>query len=125
MRKQKHKTYIACPVEATLDLIGGKWKGVVLFHLMQGTKRFNELRRLVPDITQRMLTLQLRQLEKDALLKRKIYNQIPPKVEYTLSSLGETLIPILQQLEQWGSKYALKNRRKEQKNLVQEKIDIV
>jgi len=108
MRKQKHKSYIECPVEATLDMIGGKWKGVVLFHLIQGTKRFNELRRLVPDITQRMLTLQLRQLEKDGILKRKIYKQIPPKVEYSLSDLGQTLIPILQQLQQWGSKHALK-----------------
>jgi DNA-binding HxlR family transcriptional regulator len=107
MRKQKHKTYTECPVEATLDLIGGKWKGIVLFHLMQGTKRFNELRRLVPDITQRMLTLQLRQLEKDGLIKRKIYKQIPPKVEYSLSDLGQTLIPILQQLEQWGIEHAL------------------
>lgn len=107
MRKQKHKTYTGCPVEATLDLIGGKWKGIVLFHLMQGTKRFNELRRLVPDITQRMLTLQLRQLEKDGLIKRKIYKQIPPKVEYFLSDLGQTLIPILQQLEQWGIEHAL------------------
>ena len=108
MRKQKHKSYIACPVEATLDIIGGKWKGIVLFHLMQGTKRFNELRRLVPEITQRMLTLQLRQLEKDGLIKRKIYKQIPPKVEYFLSNLGQTLTPILQQLERWGTQYALK-----------------
>ncbi len=107
MRKQKHKSYAACPVEATLDLIGGKWKGIVLFHLMQGTKRFNELRRLLPAITQRMLTLQLRQLEKDGLLKRKIYKQIPPKVEYSLSDLGKTLTPLLQQLEQWGTKYGI------------------
>lgn len=109
MRKQKHKDYIICPVEATLDRIGGKWKGVVLFHLTQGKKRFNELRKLVPDITQRMLTLQLRQLEKDGLIKRKIYKQIPPKVEYSLSDLGETLIPILQLLETWGTKYVLKS----------------
>ncbi len=111
MRKQKHKSYSECPVEATLDLIGGKWKGVVLFLLMQGTKRFNELKRLVPDITQRMLTLQLRQLEEDGLVIRKIYKQIPPKVEYTLSDLGQTIIPILQQMEQWGIKYALKCKK--------------
>jgi DNA-binding HxlR family transcriptional regulator len=107
MRKQKHKSYTACPVEATLDLIGGKWKGIVLFHLMQGSKRFNELKRLVPAITQRMLTLQLRQLEKDHIIKRKIYKQIPPKVEYSLSDLGKTLSPILAQLEQWGREHAL------------------
>lgn len=108
MRKQKHKRYTKCPVEATLDLIGGKWKGIVLFHLMKEIKRFNELRRLVPDITQRMLTLQLRQLEKDGLIKRKIYKEIPPKVEYSLTKLGHTIIPILQLLEQWGTQYVLK-----------------
>lgn len=108
MRKQKHKSYAACPVEATLDLIGGKWKGIVLFHLTKGTKRFNELKRLIPEITQRMLTLQLRQLEKNGIIKRKIFKEIPPKVEYSLSDLGQTLIPILQMLEQWGSKYALR-----------------
>lgn len=107
MRKQKHKSYIICPVEATLDRIGGKWKGVVLFHLTDGKKRFNELRKLVPDITQRMLTLQLRQLETDGLITRKIYKQIPPKVEYSLSDLGETLVPILQMLKSWGTKYVL------------------
>jgi DNA-binding HxlR family transcriptional regulator len=112
MRKQKHKSYTACPVEATLDIIGGKWKGIVLFHLIEGKKRFNELRKLVPDITQRMLTLQLRQLEKDGLLKRKIYKQIPPKVEYNLSDLGRTLIPILMQLKEWGTKYVLKPNTK-------------
>ncbi len=110
MRKQKHKSYIACPVEAALDLIGGKWKGIVLFHLMQGSKRFNELRRLLPGITQRMLTLQLRQLEKDDLINRKIYHQIPPKVEYSLSKLGQTLVPILEQLKQWGTEHALRDR---------------
>jgi DNA-binding HxlR family transcriptional regulator len=108
MRKQKHKSYISCPVEATLDIIGGKWKGIVLFHLIEGPKRFNELGRLVPDITQRMLTLQLRQLEKDSLIKRKVYKQIPPKVEYYLSDLGKTLIPILLQLKEWGTQFALK-----------------
>lgn len=108
MRKQKHKNYITCPVEATLDRIGGKWKGIVLFHLAQEKRRFNELRKLLPDITQRMLTLQLRQLENDGLIIRKIYKQIPPKVEYSLSELGKTLIPILQMLEAWGNKHILK-----------------
>lgn len=75
---------------------------------MQGTKRFNELRRLIPDITQRMLTLQLRQLEKNGLIKRKIYKEIPPKVEYSLSNLGQTIIPILKLLEEWGTKHVLK-----------------
>jgi len=108
MRKQKHKNYERCPVEATLDIIGGKWKGIVLYHLTQGTKRFNELKKLVPDITQRMLTLQLRQLEKDGLLKRKIYRQIPPKVEYFLTDLGQSLTPILNLLKEWGMQHVLK-----------------
>ncbi len=110
MRKQKHKSYAECPVEATLDLIGGKWKGIVLFHLMQGMQRFNELKRLIPGITQRMLTLQLRQLERDGIVKRKVYKQVPPKVEYTLTALGLTLKPILEQLEQWGTTHVLEPR---------------
>jgi DNA-binding HxlR family transcriptional regulator len=108
MRKQKHKNYTECPVEATLDIIGGKWKGIVLYHLTQETKRFNELRKLVPSITQRMLTLQLRQLERDGLIKRKIYKQIPPKVEYFLTDLGQSLTPILELLKEWGTKHVLK-----------------
>lgn len=81
-----------CPVEATLAVIGGKWKGVILYHLMSGTKRFNEFRRLMPDITQRMLTLQLRELEKDGIIHREIFKEVPPKVEYSLTEFGRTLV---------------------------------
>ena len=91
-----------CSVEATISLIDGKWKCVVLFHLLRGTARFNEIRRRVPGVTQRMLTNQLRELEADGLIVRKVYAQVPPKVEYSLSPLGRSLEPILVALKQWG-----------------------
>ncbi len=84
-----------CPVEATIRIIGGKWKCLIIHHLMDGTKRFNELRRLIPVITQRMLTSQLRELEADQIVNRKVYAQVPPKTEYSLTQLGKTLEPVL------------------------------
>jgi len=94
-----------CPVEAALEIIGGKWKGIILYHMRYETRRFNELRRLIPEITQRMLTKQLRELEAHQIIRRKIYRQIPPKVEYSLTDFGMTLTPILQALEEWGVEY--------------------
>jgi DNA-binding HxlR family transcriptional regulator len=91
-----------CSVEATLSLIDGKWKGVILFHLLDGIMRFNEIRRRVPGVTQRTLTNQLRELEADGLINRKVYAQVPPKVEYALSERGRTLEPVLIALKQWG-----------------------
>jgi len=96
--------HYACSVEAALDVIGNKWKGVILYHLLGGTKRFNELRRIIPSVTQRMLTLQLRELEQDEVITRKVYPQVPPKVEYSLTKYGESLRPILQALQKWGKK---------------------
>ncbi|MGR3205642.1 winged helix-turn-helix transcriptional regulator [Bacillus glycinifermentans] len=96
----------SCPVEATIDIIGGKWKSVILFHLIDGKKRFNELRRLIPKVTQRMLTLQLRELERDGIVHREIYKQVPPKVEYRLTEFGQTLIPIINQMMSWGVSHA-------------------
>lgn len=97
----------ACPVEATLTVIGGKWKCVILWHLARdGTSRFNELRRRLPGITQRMLTNQLRELEGDGLVDRKVYAQVPPKVEYSLSDRGRTLWPVLDALQRWGDDHA-------------------
>lgn len=106
-RKQRHKSYIDCPVEAALDLIGGKWKPVILLHIVEATRRFNELRRLMPNITQRMLTHQLRELEADGLVHREAYPEVPPKVEYSLTERGETLIPVLTMLREWGIAHAL------------------
>lgn len=102
MRKQRHQTYTCCPLEAALDVMGSKWKATILFRLLDGTRRFNELRRLMPNVTQRMLTLQLRELEADGMILRKVFPEVPPKVEYSLSDLGRTLEPLLRELYQWG-----------------------
>jgi len=91
-----------CPVTVTADVIGGKWKGVILYHLTSGAKRFNELRKILPNITQRMLTLQLRELEADGIIHREIYPVIPPKVDYSLTPFGETLKPIIFLMRDWG-----------------------
>jgi DNA-binding HxlR family transcriptional regulator len=105
MPRTRHERFdcnAGCPVEATLSLIGGKWKGVVLWHLLEGTLRFNEIRRRLPDVTQRMLTNQLRELEADGFIVRKVYPQVPPKVEYSLSERGRSLEPVLLALKSWG-----------------------
>lgn len=107
MRKQRHNTYAHCPVEATLDIIGGKWKSILLFRVLEGKRRFNELRRLQPTLTQRMLTNQLRELERDGLIARKVYAEIPPKVEYSITEFGKTLEPVLLALTQWAEKHML------------------
>lgn len=91
-----------CSVEAAISLIDGKWKCVILFHLLEGTHRFNELRRKLPGVTQRMLTNQLRELEADGLIARTVYAQVPPRVDYDLSPRGCTLEPILTALKLWG-----------------------
>lgn len=100
----------ACPVEFTLDVIGGKWKGVLLYHMMDSTVRFNEFRRICPGITQRMLTLQLRELEEDGVVHREVYHQVPPKVEYSLTEFGRTLIPIIRLMRDWGIEYQAKQQ---------------
>jgi len=98
----------ACPVEFTLDVIGGKWKGILIYHMIDGTKRFNEFRRICPAITQRMLTLQLRELEEDGVVNREVYHQVPPKVEYSLTEFGRTLTPIIKLMKDWGEVYKTK-----------------
>ena len=85
-----------------MSLIDGKWKIIVLYKLLRGTLRFNELRRLIPSITQRMLTHQLRELEADGLIVRTVYAQVPPRVEYTLSARGRSLEPVLMAMKEWG-----------------------
>ncbi|AEP87755.1 winged helix-turn-helix transcriptional regulator [Bacillus spizizenii] len=92
-------------VEATLEVIGGKWKCVILCHLTHGKKRTSELKRLMPNITQKMLTQQLRELEADGVINRIVYNQVPPKVEYELSEYGRSLEGILDMLCAWGASH--------------------
>jgi DNA-binding HxlR family transcriptional regulator len=103
---QKKKYNIS--VEATLEVIGGKWKCVILCHLTHGKKRTSELRRLMPNITQKMLTQQLRELEEDGVINRIVHNQVPPKVEYELSEYGWSLQSILNSLCAWGEKHITK-----------------
>ncbi|BCG57784.1 winged helix-turn-helix transcriptional regulator [Paenibacillus sp. URB8-2] len=98
----------SCPVETTLDVIGGKWKGIILYQLIGGTKRFNEFRRLNPGITQFMLTLQLRELERDGIVHREVYKEVPPKVEYSLTDFGRTLEPIIVSMKAWGESYKIR-----------------
>lgn len=116
-KNTRHKDYDqpACPVEATLELIGGKWKGIVLFHLLGGKMRFSELTRQIGCVTQRMLTKQLRELETDGLINRIVYAEVPPRVEYELTKEGESLRSILNALKKWGETQAvhLLNERKE------------
>lgn len=91
-----------CAMDVTMDYIGGKWKTVVLWYLRKDRKRFGELRKLIPNITEKMLSLQLKDLENDGLVGRKIYPEVPPKVEYYLTSFGKTLIPMLEEIAKWG-----------------------
>ncbi|WP_461206610.1 winged helix-turn-helix transcriptional regulator [Clostridium sp. DL1XJH146] len=98
-----------CPVATTLLLIGNKWKVLIIRDLMNGTMRFNELMRSVSGITQKVLTSQLRDMEKDGLLTRKIYPVIPPKVEYSLTDTGRSLKPILDSMAIWGAEFKEKN----------------
>lgn len=100
-----------CPVNTTLSVIGGKWKVLILYHLVEQTQRFNELRRLLPEITQRMLTLQLRELEEDGLIHREVYPVVPPKVEYSLTDFGRTLLPVIGSMHQWGVEYSQECQR--------------
>jgi DNA-binding HxlR family transcriptional regulator len=106
--KLQQKT-VVCPVDATLATIGGKWKPLIVWYLLSGTKRFGELRRLIPGATQQMLTMQLRELEQAGVLHRKVYAQVPPKVEYSLTDLGRSLEPVLYQMAAWGEWYCQQN----------------
>lgn len=103
MSRRTASCHYGCPIEAALDVIGSKWKGIILFHLLSGTKRFNELKRLLSGVTQRTLTLQLRELENDNVIIREVHATVPPKVEYSLSKFGQQLKPILHALRDWGS----------------------
>ncbi|MGE5627166.1 MAG: winged helix-turn-helix transcriptional regulator [Solirubrobacterales bacterium] len=95
-----------CPMKLTMDLIGGKWKLTILWYLNEGTKRFNEIKKFLPDITQKILTEQLREMEENDLIVRKVYAVIPPKVEYSTTEYGKKLQVILNQMSLWGNEYA-------------------
>lgn len=95
-----------CAVEVTLSVIGGVWKPVILFHLLEGTLRFNELCRRTPSATPRMMTLQLRELEADGIIHRQIYAEVPPRVEYSLTEMGHSLEPILLTMRDWGRDFS-------------------
>jgi len=97
-----------CPVEITLSLIGNKWKVLILRELINGTKRFGELKKSIDDISQKVLTQQLRSMEEDALVERKVYAEVPPRVEYTLTETGLSLKPILDSMNGWGEAYKMK-----------------
>ncbi|WP_432408126.1 winged helix-turn-helix transcriptional regulator [Wukongibacter sp. M2B1] len=105
MSKVQEKIY-RCPLELSIDLIGGKWKSVILWHLRKDILRFSQLKRRLPGITQKMLTQQLRELEADGMINREVYPQVPPKVEYSLTELGKTVLPMLRSLYKWGIKYS-------------------
>lgn len=101
----------ACPIGGSINIFGGKWKPEILYFLNQSPRRFNELKRLIPGVTQRMLTQQLRELERDGIINRRQYLEIPPKVIYSMTDLGLSLIPIFNQLEKWN----VKNMKKVEK----------
>ncbi|HBF38100.1 MAG TPA: transcriptional regulator [Firmicutes bacterium] len=94
-----------CPLDIGLNMLSGKWKMAILWHLTKGTIRFNEMQRLLPAINQKTLTRQLRELEQDGLISRHIYPEVPPKVEYQLSEVGATILPVLDALCSWGKNY--------------------
>lgn len=105
METEALKELPACPVETTLTLISDKWKVLILRDLMPGTKRFGELRKSIGHVTQKVLTAQLRQMEESGLLTRKVYAEVPPRVEYSLTPLGRSLKPILDSMWAWGEGY--------------------
>jgi len=94
-----------CPVNLTADIIGGKWKPLIIFYLESGTLRFGQLQKLIPGMTKKMLTQHLRELERDGIINRKVYAVVPPKVEYSLTKHGCSLKPILKQMSAWGTKH--------------------
>ena len=113
MSEKSPRDVLFCPTETALGIIGGKWKGMILWCISRKTMRFNELHRAIPDISQRMLTQQLRDLEANQIIVREVFAQVPPRVEYRLSGHGEALKPILDALENWSRDYLLKTQVKQ------------
>src|SRR5271170_3942868 len=94
-----------CPVKLTANIIGGKWKPLIIFHLEKGTHRFSELQRLIPSTTKKMLTKHLRELERDEIIARAVFAEVPPRVEYSLTRHGQSLRPILKLMSAWGKRH--------------------
>jgi|SRR6478735_1019594 len=104
-QKNKKEMLSFCPVTFTLERIGGRWKPLILFHLKDGIMRYNELRKAIPSISEKMLIQQLRELETDELVERKVHPVVPPHVEYSLSPIGKELTPVLNAMAKWGMKH--------------------
>lgn len=97
-----------CAVDVAMSYLGGKWKAVILWYLRKGPQRFGELKKLIPGITEKMLSMQLRQLEKDGIVDRKIYAEVPPRVEYSLTEMGKNMLPMLEKIGEWGRAMAVR-----------------
>ncbi|MBD2101689.1 helix-turn-helix transcriptional regulator [Leptolyngbya sp. FACHB-261] len=106
-----------CPIEAIVDVVGGKWKLPILYYLFQKTQRFGELKRQIPGVTERMLALQLRELEQAGIVKRTVYAEVPPRVEYALTALGLTLEPTLRTMLDWSENYLRIKEQVDEQNL--------
>lgn len=102
-----------CPVELLMGAVGGRWKPVILYYLTSETRRFGELRRLIPNVSQRMLTQHLRELEDDGLVHREVYREVPPRVEYSLTTLGRSLEPLLMQMHEWAAAHMVEGTNAE------------
>ncbi len=107
---EKSQKYFDCPLTTAMHVIGGKWKVIILGQLYTGEKRFGELKKLLCDVTQKMLTQQLRELEDDGLIHREIFKEVPPRVEYSLTEFGKSLAPILRDLSLWGEKIKIEKK---------------
>jgi DNA-binding HxlR family transcriptional regulator len=116
-RKYDWKT--GCDVEATLSVIGGRWKPILVCHLLDGKKRYGELRRLTPNATERMITLQLKELEADGIVNRHAFAEVPPRVEYELTEYGRSLETILVQMQEWGRAFKRKQQQLDEREVVQ------
>ena len=104
-RYELNGTFYYCPVDLTLSVIGGRWKSLVFWNLREGSKRFGEMKKILVGINDKMLTQVLRELEKSGIVHRKVYEVLPPKVEYSLTEEGRKLLPVMQQMEEWGRKF--------------------
>jgi DNA-binding HxlR family transcriptional regulator len=100
---------ISCPISATMSILGGKWKSVILWYLKDGPQRFTALKKLIPECSLKMFNDHLKELESDGVLKRQVFAQVPPKVEYSITEYGMTILPIVLQMRQWGVKHLVKH----------------